>query len=266
MVPGFSRSADSTRGEGLLPGPPSGEELGVEPTMTASTPDLGSVSREPKAPLPLRQIANRMHVAVKDDRVKSDPNTIRRWRRVLDPYTALFAPNVRGVENVPVTGAAVVVGNHSLYWTAEVWAARRAVSERRGEGAPVCGLAYDLLFAIPWLGSELRRLGVVPARPDAAEAALARGELVMVYPGGDLDACRSWRERDRVELGGRCGFVRLALRSGAPVVPVVAHGSTHGMVVVSRGERLAGWLHLPMLRISVFPIFASPLGITSILL
>jgi 1-acyl-sn-glycerol-3-phosphate acyltransferase len=235
--------------------------------MSASTTlDLGGGSGNSKAPLPLRPIAHRMHLAVEDDSVKRDVGTIRRWRRVLDAYTALFSPDVRGVDNVPVTGPALAVGNHSLYWMAEVWAAARAVSDRRGENAPVRGLAYDLLFAIPWFGNELRRLGIVPARPDAGETALARGELVMVYPGGDLDACRSWSERDRIELGGRHGFVRLALRSGVPVVPVVAHGSTHGVVVVSRGDQLARWMHLPMLRIKVFPIFAGPLGITPVLL
>ncbi len=88
---------------------------------------------------------------------------------------------------------------------------------------------------------------------------------MVVYPGGDMEACRPWRQRDQVDLAGHKGFVRLALRTGVPVVPVVAHGSHHAVVVVSRGERLATALGLNRLRINVFPILLGPFGLTSIL-
>ena len=86
-----------------------------------------------------------------------------------------------------------------------------------------------------------------------------------VYPGGDLEACRPWTDRNRIDFGGRTGFVRLALRCGVPVVPVVAHGGQHAVVVVSRGDRLARALGLASVRIKVFPFLAGPLGITSVL-
>lgn len=195
-----------------------------------------------------------------------DVATIRRWARVLDPYAALFSPEVVDAHHVPASGPALLVGNHSLYWVAEAWVAVRAVFERRGIEAPVCGLAYDLLFQVPWFGTQLRRAGAIPAAPAAAEAALARGELVTVYPGGDLDACRAWGQRDKVELGGRKGFVRLALRAGVPVVPVVAHGGQHMAMVLSRGDRLARAMRLDKLRVNVFPIMAGPpFGVVTVL-
>ena len=90
---------------------------------------------------------------------------------------------------------------------------------------------------------------------------------MLVYPGGDREACRPWTQRDRVDLGGHRGFVRLALRSGVPVVPVVAHGSHDSVVVVARGERVAAALGLGALRIKVFPIMLGPpFGLTTALL
>ena len=195
-----------------------------------------------------------------------DPDLIRRWSKVFNGLATPFSPQVVGAENLPVTGPVLVVGNHSLLWPIEVWATASAIFDRRGIEAPVVGLAYDLLFTIPWLGSQLRRVGVVPAAEDAAADALRRGELVMVYPGGDLDACRPVGQRDRVELGEHRGFVKLALRQGVPLVPVVTHGGTHSTVILARGDRLARLLRLDAIRVKVFPIFAGlPFGIESVL-
>ena len=195
-----------------------------------------------------------------------DPAALRRWQPLLDAFTSLFTPSVSGLEHVPVTGPALVVGNHSLMWVPEAWATVRALRERRGDDAAVCGLAYDLLFTVPYLRTQLRRMAVMPASPAQAHAAFERGDVVMVYPGGDLDACRSWRDRDRIELGGRRGFIRLALRAGVPVVPLVSYGGQHGLVVVARGDAFARVMHLPALRVNVFPILAGPpFGVESIL-
>ena len=118
-------------------------------------------------------------------------------------------------------------------------------------------------FVYAWDGSLL---GAIPADSRDAEAALGRGACVVVYPGGDLEACRPWSERNRINFGGRKGFVRLALRCGIPVVPVVAHGGQHAVVVLSRGDRLARAAGLHRLRIKVFPFLAGPpFGITSVL-
>ena len=122
----------------------------------------------------------------------------------------------------------------------DMWVTARAIVDRRGRAQPAYGLTYDLLLAIPAVGSFLRHLGAIPADPAAAEAVLRDGALVLVYPGGDWEACRPWTNRGRVDFGGHTGFVRLALRSGVPVVPVVAHGADDTVIVVSRGERLSG--------------------------
>jgi 1-acyl-sn-glycerol-3-phosphate acyltransferase len=196
-----------------------------------------------------------------------DNELIHRLISTGERYAGFFFPEVRGIENLPREGPVLLVGNHSgLYFMPDAWITGLAIARRRGLDQPFYGLAYDLLFAIPGLERILRGLGAIPAGHKQAEAALAQGALVLVYPGGDYEACRPWSERDRVEFGGHRGFVKLALRTQVPVIPVVAHGAHHTVVILSRGERLAHLLGIDRLRIKVFPIlFGPPFGITSAL-
>jgi len=202
-----------------------------------------------------------------DPRDDRDPDFIRRQLPAIARYTGYFTPEVRGLDRLPAAGPALLVGNHScLFYVPEAWTCGQAVLSRRGIDAPAYALGYDLLFAVPGVGPFLRRLGVIPASAGHAESALARGACVLVYPGGDLEACRPWAQRNRIDFAGRKGFVRLALRCGVPVVPVVAHGGHHAVVVLARGDRLARAAGLHALRIKVFPFLVGPpFGITSVL-
>jgi len=85
-----------------------------------------------------------------------------------------------------------------------------------------------------------------------------------VYPGSDLDTFRTFRDRNKVVLGGRKGFLKLALRERVPIVPVVTAGTHEQMLVLSRGDRLARLVHAhAWARTEVLPlILAVPWGLT----
>jgi 1-acyl-sn-glycerol-3-phosphate acyltransferase len=86
---------------------------------------------------------------------------------------------------------------------------------------------------------------------------------VLVYPGGDWEVHRpSWQE-NRVDFAGRKGWVKLAIESGVPIVPLVAVGGQETAIFLSRGERLAKALQLDRLfRLKVLPIsVAIPWGL-----
>jgi 1-acyl-sn-glycerol-3-phosphate acyltransferase len=214
----------------------------------------------------LEPLGQRMATAHEQWSSARDPAFIRRQVPRVERVLRYFAPEVRHAERVPASGPALVVGNHSGYvYFPDLWATALAVVQRRGLDAPTFGLAYDLLFAMPGVESFLRRLGALPAGGRAAEAALRAGGAVLVYPGGDWEVCRPWTERNQVDFHGRLGFVRLALRTGVPVVPVVAHGSHHSVVVLSRGDRVARALGLDRVKVHVMPwLLGVPFGVAPV--
>ena len=216
---------------------------------------------------PLELLGQRIDAGRGDSSVQRDPDFIRRQLPAIARYTSYFTPEVRGLDRLPAEGSALLVGNHSgFFYVPEAWVCAQAVLSRRGIGPPAYLLAYDLLFAVPGVGPFLRQLGALPANPGEAESALSRGACVLVYPGGDLEACRPWTQRNKIDFAGRTGFVRLALRSGVPVIPVVAHGAHHAVTVLARGDRLARAIGLHRVRIKVFPLLAGPpFGVNSVL-
>lgn len=188
-----------------------------------------------------------------------DPALLKRLQPVLDALLTYFDPVVEGFELLPAEGPYLVVGNHSGgVYMPDFWAFMQKWLRERGTESPIYSLGFDFTFSLPLIGDFARRTGSVPASHANAGALLDAGHPVIVYPGGDEDDYRPWSERHRVDLHGRTGFIRLALRHGVPVVPLVAHGSHDAIIVVTRGEGIARCLGLEKLRINVMPIVAGP--------
>src|ERR1700758_836109 len=119
------------------------------------------------------------------------------------------------------------------------------------------GTAHDVLMAAPVLGDYFRAVGVIPASRAGVTAALAAGHDVVVWPGGEQDSMRSWRHRDKAMLFGRKGFIRQAIRSGVPIVPVATVGGHDTVFVLSEGRFIARWTGLgKRLRGATMPIIA----------
>lgn len=193
-----------------------------------------------------------------------DPDYIRRSLPFTWPLIAAwFRPNIRGLDRIPAHGPVLLVGNHSGGNVApDTIALTLAFYRRFGVERPFFQLAHHLVTRAPWL-SLLRKYGTIEASSENAQAALDREAAVLVYPGGDWEAHRpSWHSR-RVEFAGREGFVRLALSSGVPIVPVVSIGGQETALFLTRGERVARALRLDTrFRLKVLPVsLALPWGL-----
>ena len=211
------------------------------------------------------RLTQRVQDHVESDEDSWDPEFLTLVQPVLDRLLVYFDPEIHGFDRLPESGPFLVVGNHSggIYMP-DYWAFLHRWVQERGPEAPIYSMAFDFSFTLP--GSDLvRKLGSVPASCDNATRLLERGDPVIAYPGGDSEDYRPWTERHRVELRGRTGFVRLALRQGVPIVPLVAHGSHDTIVVLARGDEVARRLGLRRLRINVMPVVLGfPWGIAPV--
>lgn len=186
---------------------------------------------------------------------QQDPDFRREWHPFVHNLLKYFRPEVRGAEHVPASGPMLLVSNHGGgLFTPEVYVLVDWWFTDRGYEEPFYVLAHDILFTVPRFGPAMRRGGGLPASMTNAERALDRNAAVLVFPGGDHEAFRPWWHRGRVDLAGRTGFIRLAIRRGVPVVPIVCHGNHDTTLVLTRGERMARWLHLHRLRSEAFPL------------
>jgi 1-acyl-sn-glycerol-3-phosphate acyltransferase len=195
-----------------------------------------------------------------DDLDAWDPEHIERTLPILkalcDTY---FRGEVRGLENVPKTGPALLVGNHSGgTMIADTFVFSSHFYDHFGPSKRFHQLAHSVAARLPILGT-IRRYGVLEASHDNARRAFKKNAPVLVYPGGDYETFRPTSHSDQIEFGGRQGFIRLALEEGVPIVPVVSIGGQETALFVTRGETAAKVTGLSKLaRIKVLPVSIGP--------
>jgi 1-acyl-sn-glycerol-3-phosphate acyltransferase len=153
-----------------------------------------------------------------------------------------FRLEVDGWERVPDETCLVVGVRSGGALTMDAWTLVNAWHTHFEGKRTLHGTAHDVLIATPGLGDYFRAVGVIAADRKSVGAALTGGEDVVVWPGGEVDSMRSWRKRDLATLGGRTGFVKQAIRSGVPILPVATVGGHDTVFVVSEGKWLANAL------------------------
>ncbi len=199
----------------------------------------------------------------KEDATKWDPGfteQIKKWAGpVIKRY---FRAEVRGLDAVPPAGGALLVSNHSGgMLTPDVMVFAPAFYDKFGFDRPVFTLAHSALFIGP-IGEWLHRAGVIEANRANAEKALHAGALVLVFPGGDYDSYRPTFE-NKIDFAGRTGYIRTAIESGVPIVPMVSIGAQESQLFLTRGNWLAKRLGLERLRAEILPVtFGFPFGLS----
>lgn len=174
------------------------------------------------------------------------------WNLLLDHY---FRIEIEGWHRLP-DPPALVVGTHAAgIFPVEAWMFGLSWFRRFGEDRILHGTAHDALMAAPGAGAYFRRMGVMSASRETVSAALEAGRDVAVFPGGDVDSLRPWSKRDKVMLAGRTGFVKQAIRSGVPIVPLAQTGGSDTMFTLTDGKGLARALGLNRLaRAEALPL------------
>jgi 1-acyl-sn-glycerol-3-phosphate acyltransferase len=170
-----------------------------------------------------------------------------------------FRIEVRGIENIPADGGALVVSNHS--GTVPVDGLMTMVSIHDHTGRFLRPLGADLVFRLPFVSSMARRSGATLACSEDAERMLRNGELVGVWPEGFKGIGKPYAERYKLQRFGRGGFVSAAVRTGVPIVPLSVVGAEEIYPLVGNVPSLARLLGVPYIPITPFFPLLGPLGL-----
>ncbi|CAA9357551.1 MAG: Acyltransferase family protein, partial [uncultured Nocardioidaceae bacterium] len=158
-----------------------------------------------------------------------------------------FRVEVRGVENIPVEGGALVVSNHS--GTLPVDGLVTALMVHDHTGRHLRPLGADLVFRMPFLSAMARKSGATLACHEDAERLLGSGELVGVWPEGFKGVGKPYSERYKLQRFGRGGFVSAAIRTGVPIVPCSVVGAEEIYPMIGNLASLARLIGVPYVPI-----------------
>jgi len=191
-----------------------------------------------------------------------DPDFMERTSPLLDfLWNKYFRVQLRGMDNVPSEGGALVVANHSGGLPYDGAMLIRAFFREHPRHRPLRPLVANFAFRSSWMRPVICRIGGVRASMENALSLLARGDLVGVFPEGLRGVGKLFRERYRLAHFGRGGFVRLARTARVPIIPVAIVGAEEIHPVLGKVTKLAQPLGLPYIPITpTFPLLG-PLGL-----
>jgi 1-acyl-sn-glycerol-3-phosphate acyltransferase len=175
-------------------------------------------------------------------------------------YEKYFRVEVKGIENIPAEGGALIVANHSGTLPMDGLMMQVAVHDHHPAGRHLRLLAADLVFVLPVVNELARKLGHTLACAEDAARLLEQGELVGVMPEGFKGLGKPFGDRYKLQRFGRGGFVSTALKHGTPIIPCSVVGAEEIYPMIGNSKTLARLLGFPYFPLTpTFP-WLGPLG------
>jgi 1-acyl-sn-glycerol-3-phosphate acyltransferase len=169
-----------------------------------------------------------------------------------------FHPVIEGIEHVPA-GRVLIVPNHSGQLPFDGLVIAVACLLKAQPPRLVRAMAERWFPTLPFLGVALNRAGVVTGDPLTCRNLLDAENAILVFPEGARGSGKPWSHRYRLVDFGR-GFMRLALQTKAPIVPVSVVGAEESIISLVNVKPLAKLLHAPYAPISPFIPLLGPLA------
>jgi 1-acyl-sn-glycerol-3-phosphate acyltransferase len=175
-------------------------------------------------------------------------------------YKSYWRVETTGMDNVPYEGRGLLVANHSgtLPWDGAMIGT--AIYHEHPMNRLVRSLYATWFPTLPFVSEVLVKGGQVLANVDNGTRLLQQNHLVAVFPEGYKGVSKLFKERYQLARFGRGGFVRMALASQAPIIPVSVVGAEETYVVLHKSRTIARLIGFPFFPISITWPWLGPLG------
>jgi 1-acyl-sn-glycerol-3-phosphate acyltransferase len=196
------------------------------------------------------------------DQFGRDPNVAARVEPILQfMYEHYFRVTASGVGHIPEEGRALIVANHSGTVPYDGAMIMHAIKREHPAQRDVRPLVEDFVFHFPYLGTLMNRIGGVRACQENAERLLEDDQLVAVFPEGIKGIGKLFRERYQLQRFGRGGFIKLALKTDAPIIPTAVVGAEEIHPMLTKITWLAKSVGIPYIPVTpTFPALG-PIGL-----
>ena len=184
---------------------------------------------------------------------------LRSMAPVVALYKYYFRVENHGIEQVP-PGPVLLIANHAGQLPFDGMMLTISMLHQATPPRIVRAMGEYFIPRLPWLGTTAIRSGMMVGTPENCRHMLEGGECVMVFPEGARGINKTYSKRYQLERFG-LGFMRLALETQTPIVPVAFIGSEEQNPGLANFEGAGQALGLPSLPITVGFPWLGPLGL-----
>lgn len=164
-------------------------------------------------------------------------------------YKHYFRVEVTGAQHVP-NGRVLLVANHGGQIPMDAGMVIMSLLAARPEPRMARAMVERWAGELPWVGTLFARCGQVIGEPDSCRRLLEADECVLVFPEGAKGISKLWNQRyHMVDFG--LGFMRQALQTGTPVVPVAIVGHEEQAVSLMNLKSVANLLGFPAFPVTL---------------
>jgi 1-acyl-sn-glycerol-3-phosphate acyltransferase len=175
-------------------------------------------------------------------------------------YDSYWRVSCHDIEQVPASGRAMLVSNHSGTLPADAWMLMHAIARHHPARRVLRPMTEDVAFYMPWVGTFISRLGGVHAARENALRLLREDRLIAVFPEGIKGVSKPFRERYRLQRFGRGGFVKICRHTQTPLIPVAIIGAEEIYPLLTTINSPARLVGLPFFPVTPFFPLLGPLG------
>ena len=173
---------------------------------------------------------------------------LTRW-----PYERYFRVLSHGIEHLPTDGPAILAANHSGNLPIDGMMLWHDVLRQTNPARVARGIADHFVPSLPFVGTLFARGGMVGGSRGNARTLLEAGELLMIFPEGVPGIIKPWAQRYQLKKF-RVGHAELAIRHGAPIVPVGIVGAEEQLPALMSSKRLGKSFGIEAVPIPIVPL------------